>query len=121
MVPVFEIPVISMGEQFEMTQEGETHFHAVYTLYDTLNQGILRVDLVRLDLTPNQAMVIDEIDRKLVIEKRIRSLRHYIHLVGDMPRLIGRAKKELQEETKELEDLIEGIEMKMTTFRDAAI
>ncbi|WP_405176310.1 hypothetical protein MHI27_11750 [Paenibacillus sp. FSL H8-0261] len=120
-MPVFEIPVISMGEQFDMTQDGETYFHAVATLHDVLSNGVLRVDLVKLDLTHDQTKVIDALDRKRNSEVRIKSLRQYIKVVGDMPRLTERAERELQEAAQELEQLIEGIEIKMTTLRDAAI
>ncbi|GGF73259.1 hypothetical protein GCM10010912_18090 [Paenibacillus albidus] len=120
-MPVFKIPVISMGEQFEMTQDGETYFHAVASLHDSLNHGVLRVDLVRLDLTQDQTAIIDALDRKRNLEVRIKTLRQYIEVVWDMPRLTERAERELKDATKDLKQLIEGIEIKMTTLRDAAI
>ncbi|AIQ70397.1 hypothetical protein [Paenibacillus graminis] len=117
----FSIPVIALGEQFEMTQLAETQFDAVVTLHDNLSDGSLRVDFVRLNLTPPEIEIIDALDRKRRLEIRIKSLRQYIYVVGDMPGLTEQAAQQLKEATGKLEALIEGIEIKMTTLRDAAI
>ncbi|QUL57532.1 hypothetical protein KDC22_14270 [Paenibacillus tritici] len=117
----FSIPVIALGEQFEMTQQAETHFDAVAILHDILNDGLLRVDLIRLDLNPAEIEIIDALFRKRTLEIRIRSLRQYIGVIGDIPNLIDQASGQLRDVTRELEGLIEGIEIKMTTLRDAAI
>ncbi|MHA6530228.1 hypothetical protein [Paenibacillus sp. BAC0078] len=117
----FDVPVICPGEQFEMSQEGETYFDAVATLHDSLSDGTLRVDFVRMDLSPEQASVIDALDRKRRLEVKIRSLRQYILVVGDVPKLTEQPRQQLKDETRDLERLIEGIEIKMTTLRDAAI
>ncbi|MEK3699311.1 MULTISPECIES: hypothetical protein [unclassified Paenibacillus] len=117
----FSIPVIALGEQFEMTQQAEFHFEAVAILHDSLNDGSLRVDLVRLDLNPSETEIIDALFRKRSIEIRIRSLRKFIRVIGDVPNLIDQASGQLRDAARELEALIEGIEIKMTTLRDAAI
>lgn len=117
----FKVPVICPGAQFEMSQEGESYFDAIAILHDSLSDGTLRVDFVRVDLTSEQASIIDALDRKKRLEIKIRSLRQYILVVGDIPRLIDQPKQQLKEEVRHLEELIEGIEIKMTTLRDAAI
>ncbi|OKP95096.1 hypothetical protein [Paenibacillus sp. P46E] len=117
----FNVPVICPGVQFEMWQEGETYFDAVATLHDSLSDGTLRVDFVRMDLTPDQTSIIDELDRKRRLEIKIRSLRQYILVVGDIPKLVEQSKEQLEEVTRDLEGVIEGIEVKMTTLRDAAV
>lgn len=104
-----------------MSQEGESYFDAIAILHDSLSDGTLRVDFVRVDLTSEQASIIDALDRKKRLEIKIRSLRQYILVVGDIPRLIDQPKQQLKEEVRHLEELIEGIEIKMTTLRDAAI
>ncbi|MEC0170831.1 hypothetical protein [Paenibacillus graminis] len=48
-------------------------------------------------------------------------MRQYIYVVGDMPGLTEQAAQQLKEATRKLEELTEGIELKMTTLRDAVI